>query len=86
MEGLNVFMKIVCNKSILSGIKIPNNGPMLSHVLYVDDAIFVGDGTRSNIKNIAQIFGCFQVSHLGVPVGANMSRRKHLKPITDIPI
>lgn len=62
MEVMNITMKTVCSKSIFSGIKLPNNRPLISHVLYADIVIFVGEGTQEIIKNIYRVLRCFQVS------------------------
>lgn len=62
MEGLNVAMKAACNKGLFRGQKIGVNGPCISHLFYADDAIFVGDGTRSNMRNLARILRCFHAS------------------------
>lgn len=62
MERLNVAMKGACNKSIFHGIKLPYDGPTISHLFYTDDAIFVGDWDGCSIRNLARILRCFQVS------------------------
>lgn len=62
MEGLNVAMKEACNKGLFQGIKLPHNGPKVSHLFYVDDAIFVGEWNSSSIKNLSRILNCFHVS------------------------
>ena len=55
MEGLSIAMKTACQKGIFQGLQIPNNGPMISHLLYADDALFIGEWTQRNIKNLARI-------------------------------
>nr|KAJ0212228.1 hypothetical protein LSAT_V11C400198280 [Lactuca sativa] len=61
-KSMDIAMKTACSKSIFSRIKLPNNGPLISHLLYADDVIFVGEGSHTNIKNISRILRCFQVS------------------------
>lgn len=46
-----IAMKTACEMSIFHGIKIHNNEPTISHLLYDDDSIFVGESSSSNIKN-----------------------------------
>nr|KAJ0210922.1 hypothetical protein LSAT_V11C400217930 [Lactuca sativa] len=41
MEGINVALEAARDKGIFKGIQIPNNGPILSHLFYADDALFV---------------------------------------------
>lgn len=43
MEGLNVAMRVACNNGLYKGIKIERDGPLISHLFYVDDALFVGE-------------------------------------------
>lgn len=35
---------------------------MISHLFYADDALFVGEWSRSNLKNLARILKYFHVS------------------------
>lgn len=62
MEGLNVALKAAIEKGIFKGIKIPENGPLISHLFYADDALFIGEWSRSNLKNLARILRCFHAS------------------------
>lgn len=43
MEGLNTTMKSIVNKGIFKGIQVPDNGPLISHLFYADDALFIGE-------------------------------------------
>lgn len=61
MEGMNISMKMAYNKSIFHGVEIPNCGLIISHFFYADDATLIGNWSRFNIKNIAQILWCFQI-------------------------
>ena len=42
MEALNVAMNQARRMGVFEGVKLPNNGPPLSHLFYADDALFVG--------------------------------------------
>nr|KAJ0191688.1 hypothetical protein LSAT_V11C800406980 [Lactuca sativa] len=82
MEGLSVAIRTACDKGIFKGVQIPGNGPILSHLFYADDALFIGEWSRANLKNLARILRCdLPFDYLGVPVGANMNLKKHWKPI-----
>lgn len=61
MEGLNIAIKNSCEKSLIRGIKLPRNGRILSHLFYVDDATFVGDWDRDNIRNPSAVLKCFHI-------------------------
>ncbi|KAI3506473.1 hypothetical protein L1887_28832 [Cichorium endivia] len=62
MEGLNVVMKEARIKGLFTGIKIPHESLTISHLFYADDALFVGEWCKSNIKNLARILRCFFIS------------------------
>lgn len=55
MEGLSVAMKSTASKGIFDGIHIPNSDSSLSHLLYADDALFLGEWSKRNIANLARI-------------------------------
>lgn len=72
MEGLNVALEVARDKEIFKGIQIPS-GPILTHIFYVDDALFVGEWSRSNLKNLARILNCLNIT-LGLKVNLIKSR------------
>nr|KAJ0194161.1 hypothetical protein LSAT_V11C800395240 [Lactuca sativa] len=41
---------------------IAMEGLNISHLFYIDDALFIGEWSRSNLKNLARILRCFHVS------------------------
>lgn len=49
------------------------HGPTVSHIFYVDSAIFVGDCDRGSIKNISPILKCFHIFS-GLKVNFHKSR------------
>ncbi|KAJ0797800.1 putative RNA-directed DNA polymerase [Helianthus annuus] len=105
------------------GIVLPNNGPTLTHLLYADDCVLLGEWSRSNIRNMALLLRVFNIVsglqinmgksclmgigvssrqvdvmakvlnckkgsipffHLGVLVGARMSRVSNWKSVTEV--
>lgn len=62
MEGLNVALKYATYKGIFDGIHIPNTNVCLSHLLYADHVLFLGDWSHRNVANPARILRCFYVS------------------------
>ncbi|XP_022032151.1 uncharacterized protein LOC110933227 [Helianthus annuus] len=44
---------------LFHGFKSPNEGPVISHLLFADDAIIVGEWSRRNVNNIARLLRCF---------------------------
>lgn len=43
MEGLSVAMRVACDAGVFQGFQLLNRGPLVSQLLYVDDALFVGE-------------------------------------------
>lgn len=43
-EGLHVAMEEAMELRIFKGISLPKSGPVLSHLQYADDVIFLGLG------------------------------------------
>ena len=47
------------NANIFSGVQVGNGDFRVSHLFYADDAIFLAEWTRDNIKNIVAVLRCF---------------------------
>ncbi|KAJ0625065.1 putative RNA-directed DNA polymerase [Helianthus annuus] len=61
MEALSCMLNKACSLGAFDGFKMSNNGPLISHLLYVDDAIFIGEFSTFNIKNVDRLLRCFHV-------------------------
>ncbi|KAJ0700669.1 putative RNA-directed DNA polymerase [Helianthus annuus] len=59
MEGLHVMMERAKQCNIFSGVKLPRNGPCITHMLYADDSIFIGEWEGNNVKNLKRILRIF---------------------------
>lgn len=57
MEKLNVIMKTTCEIGLFKGVKIPQANLPILHLFYTDDALFVGEWERSNLKNWIEYSG-----------------------------
>ncbi|KAJ0434139.1 putative RNA-directed DNA polymerase [Helianthus annuus] len=67
LEVLEVFMKRVCRLGFFEGVTLPNGGPVLTHLAYADDVIFLGMWSKRNILNLKRILRClYLVSGLKV--------------------
>ncbi|XP_076927910.1 uncharacterized protein LOC143591643 [Bidens hawaiensis] len=62
MEGLNAVMKSAVEANLFKGIRLPNNGPEISHVMYADDVMFLGDWCVRDTINLARLLRCFHLS------------------------
>ncbi|KAJ0490856.1 putative RNA-directed DNA polymerase [Helianthus annuus] len=59
MEALSGIMKKAVSVGLFNGIKISNEGTSLSHLMYADDVIFIGDWSLSNIFNLRRVLRCY---------------------------
>ncbi|KAL6507698.1 hypothetical protein OROGR_023893 [Orobanche gracilis] len=46
MEGLHVMMDEAISRHIIKGFSLPNEGPTISHSMFADDVIFLGEWDR----------------------------------------
>lgn len=60
------------DKSLIHGIKVPNNGPTISHLFYTNNAIFVSMWDKSSIKNLSRTLKGFEISY-GLKVNFHIS-------------
>ena len=73
MEALNSVMTKACSMGLFRDILTPNAGPLLSHLFYADDALFIGEWSKINLLNLARILRCF---HLASGLKVNFSKSK----------
>ncbi|KAJ0923662.1 hypothetical protein HanPSC8_Chr05g0218711 [Helianthus annuus] len=67
MQVLDMFMKRALDLGLLHGIKLPNGGPIISHLCYADDVIFIGEWSMHNVVSLNRFFRClFLVTGLKV--------------------
>ncbi|KAJ0588293.1 putative RNA-directed DNA polymerase [Helianthus annuus] len=59
MEALSRMLSRAKEAGIIKGIPTPNNGPVISHLLYADDAIVLGEWCREELGNVLRILRCF---------------------------
>ncbi|XP_021995541.1 uncharacterized protein LOC110892698 [Helianthus annuus] len=59
MEALHIMMERAKYTNAFIGVKLPNEGPYLTHMLFADDAIFVGEWEVENVKNLKRILRLF---------------------------
>ncbi|KAJ0532538.1 putative RNA-directed DNA polymerase [Helianthus annuus] len=61
MEALSCMFYHAREAGVINGIATPNNGPILTHLLYADDAIGMGEWSKVEVVNIVGILRCFFV-------------------------
>ncbi|GKB88582.1 RNA-directed DNA polymerase, eukaryota, partial [Tanacetum coccineum] len=69
MEGLHAMVSKAVNMGLFKGASIGHSSINVSHLLYADDAIFVGEWSYSNAYNLICLLWCFyMVSGLKINV------------------
>lgn len=63
MKRLNIAIKEACDHHIFRGISLPKNGSYLSHLMYVDDVMFIGELSELNFVNPNRILRCFFLAY-----------------------
>ncbi|KAJ0482819.1 putative RNA-directed DNA polymerase [Helianthus annuus] len=62
MEALSGVVKKAVSLGFIHGIQCTPQGPVLSHFLYADDAVFLGEWSVENARNINRIMRCFYMA------------------------
>nr|GEV62280.1 hypothetical protein [Tanacetum cinerariifolium] len=86
MKGLHALVCKAINVGIFKGASVGNEHLRVSHLIYANDVIFVGQcllGTcvsEEEVSDMASIIGCgaatFPLTYLGVPVGCRLTLLK----------
>lgn len=59
MEALSGIIKKACSIGSFHGVSLPRDGPVISHLLYADDAMVMGEWSESNfvcLKRMLRVF------------------------------
>ncbi|KAJ0469537.1 putative RNA-directed DNA polymerase [Helianthus annuus] len=59
MEALSCLIAKACSLGEFEGISLSNEGPMLSHMLYVDDALIMGGWSKANVLKTNRLLRVF---------------------------
>ncbi|KAJ0546635.1 putative RNA-directed DNA polymerase [Helianthus annuus] len=62
MEALTGVMKKACNLGIYEGVRLSNQGLVMSHFMYADDVIFLGNWSSNCVLNLTRILRCFYLA------------------------
>lgn len=62
LECLNVALEYEKEKGLFTGVQLPRNETLISHLIYTDDALFISEWSSSNLKNLTCILNSFHVS------------------------
>nr|GEX08974.1 RNA-directed DNA polymerase, eukaryota [Tanacetum cinerariifolium] len=72
MDSLHLSFKKVINAWLFTSIPL-DNSLTISHLFYVDDAIFIGKWDSSNLKIILKVLKCFHMAS-GLKININKSK------------
>ncbi|GJQ93913.1 reverse transcriptase domain, reverse transcriptase zinc-binding domain protein [Tanacetum coccineum] len=67
VEALQISVLEACSKGVYKGITPADGGENISLLYYADDALFIGEWSRLNPKNLILILKCFE-NDLGLKV------------------
>ena len=69
MEALNIAMMEAKIAGLYDGVNLANNGPTVSHFLFADDTLFVGNWFLQKLSNLLRILRCFHLaSDISAPI------------------
>ncbi|GJX03963.1 putative RNA-directed DNA polymerase [Tanacetum coccineum] len=72
-RALQIAVLEACSKGVYKGITLADGGANLSLLQYADDALFIGEWSRLNAKNLILILKCFENAS-GLKVNLSKSR------------
>ncbi|KAJ0535620.1 putative RNA-directed DNA polymerase [Helianthus annuus] len=61
MEALAGMMRKACEVGSFSGVRLPSSGLVLSHLLYADDAMIMGEWSSSNFDTLRRLLRAFHL-------------------------
>ncbi|GJX68153.1 RNA-directed DNA polymerase, eukaryota [Tanacetum coccineum] len=73
VEALNVALLEATSNNIFKGIKVGKDMVHISHLQFADDALIMGEWSRSNAMNLSRILTCFHLAS-GLKVNFNKSK------------
>ncbi|KAJ0622431.1 putative RNA-directed DNA polymerase [Helianthus annuus] len=62
MEALSGIMKTAGSIGLFNGLRCTSNGPYISHFLYADDVMFIGEWSSENALNLRRILRFFYLT------------------------
>ncbi|KAJ0934873.1 putative RNA-directed DNA polymerase [Helianthus annuus] len=61
MEVLDMLTKRAVELGLFHGLRLPNNGPLLSHLCYADDVLFIGEWSKHNVVSLSRFLRCLHL-------------------------
>jgi hypothetical protein len=73
VEALNIAFLEARNNNIFHGVEVDKDKIHISHLQFADDALIIGEWSRTNAKNLSRILTCFHLAS-GLKVNFNKSK------------
>nr|GEZ57414.1 arginine repressor C-terminal-like domain-containing protein [Tanacetum cinerariifolium] len=83
-EALQIAIIEACNKGVFKGLSLAESKVNVSLLQYANDALFFGEWSRSNAKNLIHILKCFET---GSDLKINLSKNRLIGdgvPVRDV--
>ena len=61
MEAFSGMIRKACDTRVFNGVRLPNGGPIVSHLLYADDAMVMGEWSQFNFKALKRMLCIFHL-------------------------
>ncbi|XP_076919662.1 uncharacterized protein LOC143580555 [Bidens hawaiensis] len=72
MEALSSMVSSAEEAGLIKGFQTPNQGPIVSYLLYADDTMFIGEWTKRNAENVNRLLRWFHLCS-GLNINFNKS-------------
>ncbi|KAJ0887886.1 putative RNA-directed DNA polymerase [Helianthus annuus] len=72
MEAFSGMVRKACDSGSFDGVRLPNDGPKISHFLYADDAKVMGEWSLFNFKALRRLLRVFHLCS-GLRININKS-------------
>ncbi|XP_076883363.1 putative mitochondrial protein AtMg01250 [Bidens hawaiensis] len=73
MEALSSMIGKACSEGLFKGFQVPKGGPMISHLLFADDSLIIGEWDDDNARSLSPILRCFHLCS-GLKINLNKSK------------
>ncbi|KAJ4773133.1 RNA-directed DNA polymerase (reverse transcriptase)-related family protein [Rhynchospora pubera] len=59
MEVLSIWLQQTCTQGLLKGVRLAHTSPVITHAIYADDLILMGDASRAEVDTLVNIMHKF---------------------------
>ncbi|KAK9072611.1 hypothetical protein SSX86_009046 [Deinandra increscens subsp. villosa] len=62
MEAFHMLLEKAKSLEIIKGVKLPNNGPSLTHLFFADDALLLSHADENSVQNLTSVVKWFNLA------------------------